>query len=404
MMKDCKKIHPLLSLYIDGRLTPAELRQVDRHLKVCSDARRELETYQNLYQATRSLPEPQPPKDLHEKIMARVTGNRLPLPARRPLWVFPAWGLATAACLSVFLLIQNPDLLTFDREKTKTAPEEPQKASSTLTAPKPFSPVPANGGNPGQKEKSQAAFSGNVILDKTQPPPDNKDVAKNFAPSEEAPPAPAPQGMPLERAKKLSLKSNKVFQPMNKSLDLASAPPANAREQAIAPIPQAQEASPNRDASLPFALGATSAAAPAPALVPPTPNPTEGAFQAIPASRQITASTWTGDGAPATIESGVIVTDAVTFQQDWQELRPGESVPQVDFTAQVVVFLTAGEEPAAGYSIHVSSLEEKADQLVIHYKVEIPASGTVESQIISHPWSMQVIPKPSVPVIFQKDP
>ncbi|HTC22191.1 MAG TPA: protease complex subunit PrcB family protein, partial [bacterium] len=98
----------------------------------------------------------------------------------------------------------------------------------------------------------------------------------------------------------------------------------------------------------------------------------------------------------------VMVTDAVTFQQDWQELRPGESVPQVDFTAQVVVFLQAGQEPTAGYSIRISSLEEKTDQLVVHYKVESPAAA--EAQVITHPWSMQVIPKPSEPVIFQKDP
>jgi hypothetical protein len=403
-MKDCKKIHPLLSLYIDGRLPPAQLGRIDQHLKVCSDARRELEAYQNLYQASRSLSEPRPPQDLHEKIMARVTGKVLPLPSRRPFWVFPAWGLATAACLSLFLILQNPALLTFDREKIKTPPQEqePQKVPPTLTAPKPFSPVPANGGSSGQKEKLQAPIS-DTVLGKTQPPSVNKPVAQAFAPSQEAPSVPAVQEM-ARKAKKLSDASQEAFQPTKRSEDLSLVAPASPQGQAIANVPQAQEASPDRDFKLRSAIPDISAAAPAPASIPSTPNLTEDTLLAIPSSRQITDTTWNGDGAPATVESEELVTDAPAFQQDWQMLRPGESVPPVDFTSQVVVFLTASGEPTAGYSIHVSNLEEKTDQWVIHYKVEAPASGTVEAQVITHPWSMQVIPKPSVPVIFLKDP
>jgi hypothetical protein len=76
----------------------------------------------------------------------------------------------------------------------------------------------------------------------------------------------------------------------------------------------------------------------------------------------------------------------------------------VDFTKNSVVILNAGEKPTAGYSIHVSRLEEKADQLVIHYKLESPEPGAVTAQVLTHPWSLQVIPKPSKPVAFQKDP
>ena len=162
----------------------------------------------------------------------------------------------------------------------------------------------------------------------------------------------------------------------------------------------AQGASTGKNDDLEIANGTTSAAAPAPALAQPIPNPTEGSLATLSYSKQITASQWTGNNAPATVETGELVTEGALFKQNWQQLRPGEEAPQVDFTTQAVVFLIGNEEPTAGYAIHVSNLEEKTDQLVIHYQVEAPASGSVEAQIITHPWSMQVIPKPTKPFVF----
>ncbi|HTC22127.1 MAG TPA: zf-HC2 domain-containing protein, partial [bacterium] len=256
-MKDCKKIHPLLSFYIEEELTPAEKGRVNQHLKVCSDARTELEAYRHLYKASGALPEPQPPQDLHEKIMARVTGKILPIPSRRPLWVFPAWGLATAACLSLFLLIQNPDLLTFNREKTKVSPEEPQKVPPTPMVPNPFSPVPATGGSSGQKEALQAPKS-DVILDKIQEPVDNKVAANHFTPSQEASAVPAAQER-VRKVKKLSDESLAAFSTMKKSEDLSFAAPANPQGQSTASAPQAQESSANQDHKLSLEMGGPSA-------------------------------------------------------------------------------------------------------------------------------------------------
>ena len=117
-MKDCNKIHPLLSLYMEEELSPSDQGRVDRHLKDCSDARKELEDYRALRKASRALPEPQAPADLHEKIMGRVTGKLRSLPSRRPIWANPAWGLAAAACVALFFLIQNPDLFKFSKPQT----------------------------------------------------------------------------------------------------------------------------------------------------------------------------------------------------------------------------------------------------------------------------------------------
>src|SRR5258708_30849450 len=103
-MKDCKKIHPLLSLYREKALTAAEKNRVEAHINRCADARLELENLAHLDRILRELPEPKPPHDLHNKIMARVRGNVLTLPKPHRLWNWAFVPVAAAAAIMVFVL------------------------------------------------------------------------------------------------------------------------------------------------------------------------------------------------------------------------------------------------------------------------------------------------------------
>ncbi|HJT24065.1 MAG TPA: zf-HC2 domain-containing protein, partial [bacterium] len=116
-MKDCKKLHPLLSLYQDKLLSSPETVQVEAHLKVCADARKELEDLKRLREVMVALPEPIIPQDLHQRIMAKLQGRPVPVKVHRPFWVLPAGAMAAAAMVAVFLFIQNPDLLNFSNQK-----------------------------------------------------------------------------------------------------------------------------------------------------------------------------------------------------------------------------------------------------------------------------------------------
>ena len=264
-------------------------------------------------------------EDLHEKIMARVTGKVQPLGSRRPLWVFPDWGLATAACLSIFLLIQDPDLLTFNAKKTSPPPEPFEKAASSLNAPKPFSPVPLNKAIAEKKEAPQTSANENL---------DNKVISKNFAASEEAPPASAPKPMALKHLEKKTRRDTTAFAAADEANSPSALPASNPADQVMANAPQAQGASAEKVDAL-RENGAMAA-------------PTEGSLENLSYLKQITASKWTGNNAPVTVETQELVTDGLDFKQDWQELRPGEEVPRVDFTTQAVVLLMAGEEPTPG--------------------------------------------------------
>jgi hypothetical protein len=139
------------------------------------------------------------------------------------------------------------------------------------------------------------------------------------------------------------------------------------------------------------------------AALPPTPVPTEGALADIAFTKRITASTWSGANSPTTVEGGQLVTDPAVFISLWQVLRSGETVPTVDFTTQAVILLNAGEEPSSGYRVQVRQMEEKEGQMVVHYHVEPPAPGIATAQVLTHPWTLQVIPRPDKPVQFQKD-
>ncbi|HJT25491.1 MAG TPA: protease complex subunit PrcB family protein, partial [bacterium] len=125
------------------------------------------------------------------------------------------------------------------------------------------------------------------------------------------------------------------------------------------------------------------------------------AFPAVPGPTPI--SSWSGSFNPASSETQELITDAASFDKYWQTFQPGKTPPTVDFTTQAVVVLMDQERPTVGYSIHVSDLEDKTDQLVIHYKVEAPAPGSINAQVLTRPWALQIIPKPAKPVVFQRD-
>jgi hypothetical protein len=131
------------------------------------------------------------------------------------------------------------------------------------------------------------------------------------------------------------------------------------------------------------------------------PVPTEGYLSDIAFYKKIAGSTWSGTNGPAEVENSQLITDAPQFEAVWRTLRPSEPVPAVDFTTQVVLFIQAGQKPTGGYGVQVKRIEETTDQVIVHYWISPPAPNPPAPP--SRPWTLQVIPKPSKPVVFQKD-
>ena len=115
-------------------------------------------------------------------------------------------------------------------------------------------------------------------------------------------------------------------------------------------------------------------------------------------------ASWSGDQdslSPTAQQS--LLADEDSFENVWKVLEPGKLAPAVDFTTQAVVFLEAGLEPTPGYAIRILQMEDKPDKLVVHWKETQPGSDTVAAQVVTYPWILQVIDKPSKPVTFTQD-
>ena len=217
-MKECKKIHPFLSPYLDNLLSPREAGRVAAHLKDCSDARKELEDLKHLRDVLIALPEPKPPHDLHQRIMAKVQGHSLPVHASRPFWFLPAGALAVAAMVTVVVLVQNPDLMSFRNPKYNSlSPEQKNLVATNQPATQVADSLKAQSNRPAPNTQSYAPS-----------PPQSfepglaKDVKTNSAPEAQ------PASMPQAKEKRAAKKAQKMEVAMDKVEPQAVEAPAGA--------------------------------------------------------------------------------------------------------------------------------------------------------------------------------
>lgn len=397
-MKNCKKIHSLLALYRDKGLIPAQEKQVEDHLKICPQARRELASFDVLFKSMASLPEPQPPPDLHERIMARIHPGSQTQPMKKIRWGIPATGLAAAACLTLFFLLHAPDIMN-PREKNNYAPSGPVTQSSI---------PPSQAFSTFQSARQKKIPASRHALS----PAESADTYAKEMPSSDGSLVSGNTTLALAKPDISRKKEFKSLSPESNSFGMV---PSGGNNAASAPLPMAQAPSVSDysagadyktsrlEKKEEIVSASTAASVPAPAMAPPAPQPTEGAFRSFLFSKEISGSTWSGDNSPSTLASQTLLTDADAFKTVWTGLRPSEALPDVDFSQQAVVLLLEGDHPCCGASVHVTRLKENNNQLIIHYQTT--ESGPTPTNLSpTRPWSMQVIPKPLKPLVFQKDP
>jgi hypothetical protein len=406
-MKDCKKIHPLLSLYGENQLSPREKAVVEKHLRTCPAAREEFKQWERLGQALKSLPEPPTPRDLHEKIMARLQGK--PAVASNPFVFQTVWRWAAVAGFTVVFLAYH--FGWFENPNAQVALKPNQAPSSTSFG--------TFASNPSRTEvalkpvinplkEQQTAL--NIASKKASS--EEKSEVSSFVMSDNVLQRPAftaqtpmvlAMGSPT-RAKRKAMVENhhpEADLGVNGTVAGAAAPPAvlalGQNQAAESGTNQQVVATANPSTDILELHGTSSVPEPEIGFK----NKESLARAQSPPNRP--AQIWSGDHSSVTTETQQILTNSDDFAAQWNAVYPqGTSPPPVDFTAQVVIFLTAGEEPTAGYSIRVTQLEDQPNQLVVHYQVVLPQAGAGVA-VVTDPWLLQVIPKPAKPVVFAKD-
>jgi len=389
-MKNCEQIHSLLTFYAESALSLSEKVEVEDHLRECEEARQELAKLKFLRQTLKEVPEPPMPPDLHVKIMARVRGKVQPLPIKRNFWAVPSWSLAAAAVLAFFFVNHYQEW----REKLNTPLPENPPVESTPAVNQPTTAGTAKNPFPSTKDLALETSDKTKAEKRSVKVPRKKSQnSKKVEFAEDRMAAASEQKEGVKQALEMTQPRASVPQVEKgfASNDTNSAGSKTAAVRAAAPSSQTLA-----EANQPSAVSAPAPAAPRAFSAPSSPF---GAAALPPSASGV----WSGDNSPSGAEVQELITDAGTFRKYWGELQPNQALPEVDFTKQAVVLLMAGSKPTAGYSIHTIRLEAKDDLLAIHYTLDSPPAGAVVSQVLTSPWSLQVIAKPSKPVIFTKD-
>lgn len=159
----CEDVQRLLSGYIDNELSPEESEFVKAHLSKCPTCQTAWHELNSLVQATRCLPELEPPSDLLQRVKqglspcskrGRLLGKiACPLSLKVPVWSFAA----VAIFVGIFLVVASP----YQRDAVKTMKREISFSSTQIDKAK---------GTAGNETVSVEAPSLDVITQEQVPP------------------------------------------------------------------------------------------------------------------------------------------------------------------------------------------------------------------------------------------
>jgi protease stability complex PrcB-like protein len=97
-----------------------------------------------------------------------------------------------------------------------------------------------------------------------------------------------------------------------------------------------------------------------------------------------------------------MVLEEVWFAIHANQLTP-PPVPEIDFSAEMVVLLILGERPSAGYSVRVSGATMGERAALITIQVRAPEPGRMTAAVVTSPFEISAIGITNVPVTFVGD-
>ena len=346
MARECDQLHPLLSLYLEEEVSAREKLKLARHLNECAAARQDLEFYRSQRRALLAFPEPEPPADLHERILNHVHGRDAATGTPKLVtawWAKPrTWGLAAAALAAAFFLNLSSDWTHGIR--SAQAPPAPS-VEKTLNETK-----------PAEQALAQAPAVSNE------------------------PAAPAPQAASAPAARREMAMAVKKEAP--REMRLAQAPRSVRRVN-----PNIHSVSAGADASEESQDAVLMT------------NSTAQSYSLDDANQR-----WSGNGGPYAQPYAEVIHDQTSFMAYWQVMAPGKPMPPVDFNQNDVAVIFLGSRPTTGYAIQIDGVQEGTDAVTLAWHELIPAPGTATQKIVTSPWAMGILPKTTKQVLFLKNP
>ena len=89
-----------------------------------------------------------------------------------------------------------------------------------------------------------------------------------------------------------------------------------------------------------------------------------------------------------------VIKDKATWQGIWtQHAKAGEKIPEADFTKEMVLLVTMGQQRTGGYAIEIVRVELAGDRLRISVKRTSPPPDAMTIQALTAPFQIVAVAK-----------
>lgn len=127
-----------------------------------------------------------------------------------------------------------------------------------------------------------------------------------------------------------------------------------------------------------------------------TPSPTTVVNQASPTTVQFREI---ARGQTSTVKErkNYFITSSAQLSELWKMAGRTDSRPTIDFTKDDVIAVFMGEEPTAGYTIGVKTIEDTQNRMVT-VSLTKPGISCANAEMITAPYHIIVVPKTDLPL------
>lgn len=109
---------------------------------------------------------------------------------------------------------------------------------------------------------------------------------------------------------------------------------------------------------------------------------------------------WSGAASAAAIDMTVVVKDERGWQILWQ--LAGDAPPGAFPAGGMAVAVFLGPRPTGGYSVDIPRVRSVADRVVVDYVESFPAPDMAVAQVITAPYSVEIVRNVDLPVQFNR--
>ena len=100
------------------------------------------------------------------------------------------------------------------------------------------------------------------------------------------------------------------------------------------------------------------------------------------------------------------IRDQAAWEQFWMNLHsidiPTPSLPEIDFTENMVIGVGLGNKPSGGYSVEIKDIIIKDDKLVINAVEQQPGQNCGTTMAITQPYHLVTVEQSDLPVQFNR--